>query len=192
MPPTRSALRHALLSAREAWAASPDAIPAQADLHAHLARVLAQLEPACLGLYWPVRGEFNPMPAALEAKAALNCILALPWATKAVQGSAASMTFRRWDGSEPATRDECGIPSPDTPPAPPDVVLVPCVGFTQGGVRLGYGGGYFDRWLAAHPHVTAIGVAWDEALLDDEAFEPQPHDVPMTLIVTPGGVVDAG
>ncbi|RZL08073.1 MAG: hypothetical protein EOP40_14240, partial [Rubrivivax sp.] len=137
MPPTRSALRQALLSAREAWAASPDAIPAQADLHAHLARVLEELEPDCLGLYWPTRGEFNPRGVALELQASLNCQLALPWATRASGPKGSTMVYRQWDGQEPATRDECGIACPDTAPARPDVVLVPCVGFTRAGFRLG-------------------------------------------------------
>lgn len=191
MPPTRSALRQALLSAREAWACSPDAIPAQADLHAHLARVLAQLEPECLGLYWPTRGEFNPRPLALEVQASLNCRLALPWATRASGPKGSTMVYRQWDGQEPATRDECGIACPDTAPAQPDVVLVPCVGFTRAGYRLGYGGGYFDRYLAAHPHVTAVGVAWAQAELPAADFTPASHDLPVTLVVTPEGVVDA-
>ncbi len=189
MPPTRSALRQALLQAREAWATGPEAAPAQAALHAHLAQVLDQLEPTCLGLYWPTQGEFNPRDLALALQASLNCGLALPWATRASGGQGARMEFRQWDGQEPATRDECGIPSPDTAPAQPDVVLVPCVGFSREGYRLGYGGGYFDRYLAAHPHVTAVGVAWAEAEMGADRFAPEAHDVALALVVTPEGVV---
>mgnify|MGYP003693774087 CR=1 FL=1 len=69
------------------------------------------------------------------------------------------MHYRLWDGQAPRSVDECGIPSSDGAPVAPDVVLVPCVGFTASGFRLGYGGGYFDRWLAAHPQVCAVGVA---------------------------------
>ena len=70
----------------------------------------------------------------------------------------------------------------------PDVVLVPCVGFTGAGYRLGYGGGYFDRWLAAHPHVVAVGVAWSVAELDPATFAAQPHDLPLAFVVTERGV----
>lgn len=193
MSDTRSALRQQLLSARQTWAATPAAAQAQADLHAHLLRVLTELEPQCLGLYWPIRGEFNPRDVALAFQASLGgpaaLPLALPWATKAGEGQAPGMRYRLWDGQEPSTRDECGIPCPEGAPADPDVVLVPCVGFTPEGYRLGYGAGYFDRYMAAHPHTTAVGLAWAEAQLPPGSFSPAPHDQPLMLIVTPSGVV---
>jgi 5-formyltetrahydrofolate cyclo-ligase len=66
---------------------------------------------------------------------------------------------------------------------------VPCVGYTADGFRLGYGGGYFDRWLALHPDVCAIGVAWSAARLDAGQLAPLPHDVPLALIVTERGTI---
>ncbi len=102
------------------------------------------------------------------------------------------MHYRRWDGTEPTLRDECGIPTPDAPTAVvPDVVLVPCLGYTPSGYRLGYGGGYFDRWLAAHSHVTSVGVAWHASEIDDRRFAAQAHDRPLTLIVTEQGVASS-
>lgn len=186
---SRQALRQSLLQAREAWAAGPQAALDQTALEGHLLEVLAQLEPDCLGLYWPIRGEFNPRLVALEAMASLNCRLALPWVTKKDSPQGASMAYRVWEGQDVTTVDDCGIPSPDTAPAQPDVVLVPCVGFTREGFRLGYGGGYFDRWLAAHPHVTAVGLAWREAELTDDALAREAHDQGLALVVTPDGVV---
>lgn len=191
----RKALRQSLLKAREAWSGSQAQAEAQSVLSRHLQDLLLALEPACLGLYWPIRGEFNPRPVALALQGQLNVPLALPWAfksdttgtTDAAKG--ARMEYRAWDGSEPATQDECGIPSPQGKSVSPDVLLVPCVGYSASGFRLGYGGGYFDRYMAAHPHVTAVGVAWREALLDDTQLAPQPHDQPLMLIVTPNGVV---
>lgn len=99
------------------------------------------------------------------------------------------MQFRRWDGQAPRLRDECGIAASDGAEVVPDVVLVPCVGFTAAGYRLGYGGGYFDRWLAAHPHVTTVGVAWSVGQLSEADFVPASHDQPLSLIVTELGVV---
>ncbi len=95
------------------------------------------------------------------------------------------MHYRVWDGREPGGVDECGIPSPSAPqPCEPDVVIVPCVGFTPEGFRLGYGGGYFDRYLAAHPEVTAIGVSWAMGEIDLQTFDPQSHDWPLVGVLT--------
>jgi 5,10-methenyltetrahydrofolate synthetase len=65
----------------------------------------------------------------------------------------------------------------------PDAVIVPLVGFDGCGYRLGYGGGYFDRTLAsAVPRPFAIGLGYADSAL--QTIYPQPHDIPMNLIVT--------
>ena len=99
------------------------------------------------------------------------------------------MHYRAWDGQPLARTDECSVPAPDGAPLVPDVAVVPCVGYTRSGFRLGYGGGYFDRYLALHPHVTAVGVAWSLGEISDTVFKPQAHDKPMLLLVTEQGVV---
>ena len=111
--------------------------------------------------------------------------MALPFAQRAP----VRMHYRAWDGHAPAALDDCGIPASIGAPVLPDVVLVPCVGYTASGHRLGYGGGFFDRWLAQHPDVTAVGVAWSIGALDDAVFGSQSHDQALTLIVTERGVV---
>jgi 5,10-methenyltetrahydrofolate synthetase len=179
-PTPRSDLRRQLLAQRLAWAGSPSAQAAQTALQDRLLDVLHQLEPECLGLFWPIQGEFNPRPVALKAQKEWACQLALPWAGKASR----QMHYRPWHGGDLDTVDECGIPSPEGRPCVPDVVLVPCVGFTEGGWRLGYGGGYFDRFLAAHPEVTAVGVAWSHARVDPALLPPQSHDVALIGVVT--------
>lgn len=65
----------------------------------------------------------------------------------------------------------------------PDVLIVPLIGFTADGHRLGQGGGHYDRWLAANPGTTAIGLAWDSQLVDELPCEP--HDLPLAAVVTP-------
>jgi 5,10-methenyltetrahydrofolate synthetase len=65
----------------------------------------------------------------------------------------------------------------------PQAVLAPLVGFDRECYRLGYGGGYFDRTLAALlPRPLAIGVGFELSLI--ETIYPQDFDVPMDLIVT--------
>ena len=181
----RRALRQRLLAQREAFAAGPDHAGAATALSRHLVGLLSELEPDSLGLYWPVRSEFNAV-VALEADAALAKLpMSLPFA----QRTPIRMGYRAWNRLAPTQIDDCGIPCADGAPVEPDVVLVPCVGFTAAGFRLGYGGGFFDRWLALHPHVTSIGIAWGCARLDAADFTPAPHDRPMTLVVTEHGVV---
>jgi 5-formyltetrahydrofolate cyclo-ligase len=185
----RGALRRRLLVERAQFAVSPAAPAAQAGLARHLRDVLLQLEPRCLGLYWPIHCEFNPR-TALRDKAGLSSVklvpqLALPYCRREQR----EMQYRVWDGGEPAARDECGIATSDGTATVPDVVVVPCLGFTREGLRLGYGGGYFDRWLAAHAHVTTVGVAWAIGLLDAPSFTAQAHDKALMMIVTEEGVV---
>jgi 5-formyltetrahydrofolate cyclo-ligase len=74
-------------------------------------------------------------------------------------------------------------PFADADAVTPGVVIVPLVGFTAEGRRLGQGGGHYDRWLAAHPGTPAIGLAWDCQLVDDLPHEP--HDHPLSAVVTP-------
>jgi 5,10-methenyltetrahydrofolate synthetase len=177
-------LRRQLLADREAFAASPQAPQAQRALTAHLQRLLDDLEPGLLGLYAPVRGEFNAIEA-LEGRRGAKLQLALPFA----QRQPPTMHYRAWDGAPLAGVDECGLPAPAGGPAViPDVVLVPCVAFTRSGYRLGYGGGFFDRWLAQHPGVTAVGIAWSRAEVDEARFAPQAHDRPLALMLTERGV----
>lgn len=181
----RQALRRRLLAQRGQFVAGPTCLEAGDALSRHLIKVLAQLEPSCLGVYWPRRSEFN----AVSALAADSTLAKLPIALPFAQRVPVQMHYRAWDGKAPTATDECGIPAGSGAPLVPDVVLVPCVGYTASGHRLGYGGGYFDRWLAQHPQATAVGVAWAFSEIDEAALDPQAHDLALTLIVTERGVV---
>lgn len=74
-------------------------------------------------------------------------------------------------------------PMADAPEVVPNVLIVPLVGFTETGERLGQGGGHYDRWLAAHPNTTTIGLGWDVQRVD--ALPTEPHDHRLNAIVTP-------
>lgn len=178
-------MRARLLAQRRAFAESPAGAVAIEALSQHLLTVVTHMEPACLGLYWPVRSEFNAIPLFHRPGARNTIRLALPF----VQKSPPRMEYRAWDGTPPTQHDEVGIPCAAGKAVMPDVVLVPCLGFTMDAYRLGYGGGYFDRWLAANPHVTALGVAWEVGRIELRLFDPQPHDVRLTLVVTERGVM---
>lgn len=178
-------MRKSLLEQRERFVAGATGGDVEAALARHLKTVLSALEPACLGLYWPHRAEFNAAAAFTADSAFAKLPLALPFAQRAP----VRLHYRAWDGRGPTAIDDCGIPASMGAPVLPDVVLIPCVGYTDSGHRLGYGGGFFDRWLAQHPDVTAVGVSWSIGRLDDAVFAAQAHDQPLALIVTELGVV---
>ena len=180
----RKVLRERLHQIRDRVAAE-SASSASPALAAHLSEVLAELMPERLGLYWPLRSEFNAVVACLGDRNLDEVPIALPFAKK----SPVQMQFRDWNRITPTALDECGIPAPEGAEVVPDVVVVPCLGYTKSGYRLGYGGGYYDRWLAAHPHVTTIGVAWSACEIDEVALAPASHDHPLMIIVTERGAV---
>ena len=182
---TRALLRSALLARREAFVQGPSRAAAEQALAVHLKRVLDQLEPALLGLYWPIRSEFNA-PLALVADPGHS---SWPMALTFCRKTPVEMHYRTWDGRPPTERDECNMATAAGAVVVPDVVLVPCVGFTRSGHRLGYGGGYFDRWLVAHPQVTAVGVTWAVSEVAEADFVAESHDMGMSFLVTEGGVV---
>jgi 5-formyltetrahydrofolate cyclo-ligase len=78
-------------------------------------------------------------------------------------------------------------PRADAPVVVPQVLFMPLVGFTANGDRLGQGGGYYDRYLAAHPQTIAIGMAWDVQEVDELPTEL--HDMRLSAIVTPTRVL---
>ena len=62
------------------------------------------------------------------------------------------------------------------------LVLVPGLAFTPAGHRVGYGGGYYDRWLAAHPGHPTVALCYDYQLTDE--LEAEAHDVPVDMVLT--------
>jgi 5-formyltetrahydrofolate cyclo-ligase len=78
-------------------------------------------------------------------------------------------------------------PRVDAPVVVPEVLFMPLIGFTAKGDRLGQGGGYYDRFLAAHPQTIAIGMAWDVQEVAELPLEL--HDMRLSAIVTPTRVL---
>ena len=140
-------------------------------------------EDATVSGFWPIGDEFDVRPT-LEAFGARGHTLCLP----VVVGKGRPLAFRTWKPGDPLEHAGFGLSVPrwDAPPAVPDFLLVPLLAFDRRGYRLGYGGGYFDRTLAAlDPAPLCIGVAFE--LARTETTHPQPHDQPMDWIVTEAG-----
>jgi len=181
---SKAELRKRLLQTRnEAQAAGR----ADASLAAHLRQALARYAPHTVGFYWPLAGEFDAraiIGAWLERDARRQA--ALP--VVAMKGHA--LQFHAWTPDAPMRIGHHRIPEPlDAPAVLPDLLLVPCVGFDDNGYRLGYGGGYYDRTLAAWPDAggkpVTLGIAYEacRAVLPRE-----PHDIPLDAVVTDGGL----
>jgi 5-formyltetrahydrofolate cyclo-ligase len=102
----------------------------------------------------------------------------------AVIEKGAPVEFRSWRPGAPMGRDLWKIPVPrERALLRPDALLVPLVGFDGEGYRLGYGGGYYDRTLAALvPRPFCVGLGFDFGQLP--SIVPQPHDIRMDVIVT--------
>ncbi len=132
-----------------------------------------------LGFCWPIRGEFD-VRGIVEEHLSHGGRAALP----VVVQRSAPVEFWQWRPGAPMQTGIWNIPIPATRDVVcPDVVIVPLVGFDDAGYRLGYGGGYFDRTLAlAVPRPYSIGLGYEDSRL--ESIHPQPHDIPMDLIVT--------
>lgn len=65
----------------------------------------------------------------------------------------------------------------------PDLLLVPCLGFDQDNYRLGYGGGWYDRYLnKANPRPFTVGIAYSNCAL--KTIKPEKTDIPLNLIIT--------
>lgn len=145
---------------------------------------LAALIPpgATIGIYDPVGSEAPPTRYA-QWYFERGHQIALPWF--AVRG--AEMEFRLWsnpfdEGLLTAASYGGRQPLNDAASVMPDVLFVPLLGFTTQGARLGQGAGHYDRYLAEHPQVVPIGLAWDCQLVDQLPLEP--HDRAMAAIVT--------
>ena len=94
------------------------------------------------------------------------------------------LVFREWSPGSLMTQGVWNVPMPESGEAVlPDLLVVPLVGFDAQGYRLGYGGGFYDRTIAAMPaKPRTIGVGFELGRL--ETIYPQPHDIPLERIIT--------
>jgi 5-formyltetrahydrofolate cyclo-ligase len=188
-PEDKNALRQRLVAERLAL---PDR-QQRCDLLQRVMRIWLVGRPdTVIGAYWPIKGEFDPLPALhrwkedgeLQGEPQLRRI-GLPVVDKLHK----TLKFHAWFPGCPMEEDAYGIPKPkDTEVIVPTLLFVPCVGYGAGGYRLGYGGGFYDRTLAKlEPRPFTVGLGFTTGYLDD--FEPEPHDVPLDAILNDNGVV---
>lgn len=134
--------------------------------------------------YWSIRDELDCQPILIRLMDMGQSVV-LP----VVTGADAPLDLRLWRADAPLYEAGFGTlaPSDLAPRAAPDLVLVPLLGFDASGTRLGYGGGYYDRTIAAlarKPFLVGLAFAAQEL----PAIPRETHDVPLDAVVTEEGV----
>jgi 5,10-methenyltetrahydrofolate synthetase len=144
----------------------------------------------CLGVYWPIKGEFDPRPCALNWAKQDPCrTLALP-----IVKIGAPLLYGTWNNSTSLTKGPQSIPEPiineHSKITYPDVLLMPCLGWSYQNNRfwrIGYGGGYYDRTLAHHAQLQlatkALGLSFNQLEVKEGDWHPQPHDQPLDILL---------
>lgn len=173
---------------RKQWVAWRQALPAaihaawSAKLVAHLQDWLAARDlpgTQTIAFCWPIQNEPDVLPL-IRRWQAQGVRVALP----VVVAPRQPLVFRIWPAGGELAPDQYGIPTPlqgDT--VQPDVLLLPGNAFDQRGYRLGYGGGFFDRTLAAlNPRPLVIGLGFAAAIVPD--LNPAAHDWPVDVLIT--------
>ena len=139
-----------------------------------------------IGAYWPIKGEFDTLPAIYRwSEADEKRRIGLP----VIDRVSKQLRFQTWYPGCEMEEDAYGIPKPvNTATFEPTLLLVPCVGFGPGGVRLGYGGGFYDRTLATlQPRPFTVGLAYSQGFIP--WLKAELHDVPLDAVLTDEGAV---
>ena len=178
----RKARRVDLINARMALPSAAHNA-ASAEIYKRLVTLFSSFAATLVGAYWPFRREYNVL-AFLEWLTGRRNEVALP----VVLGKGMPLEFRRWTRDMELVSGVYDIPYPATGAAVrPEILIIPMVGFDPAGYRLGYGGGFYDRTIAAAtPKPLCVGTGFELGRL--ETIFPLPHDIPMDYVVTEKGL----
>lgn len=171
------------MAARRAALAATEHTAASARIVGHLLAAIAP--PQVVAFCWPIKHEPDVRAIVAHWRQA-GSRAALP----VVIGEAQPLAFREWSDATPLQADRYGIPTPAAGDwLIPDLILLPLNGFDAAGYRLGYGGGYFDRTLAAlRPRPLTVGVGFEINRLP--SIRPEAHDQRLDWIVTEAGAFE--
>lgn len=184
--PERAALRKKLVAARLAL---PDRLERAVELQQVLRVWLIGRSELSIGAYWPIKGEFDPLPALYRwsegAPEGVTRRIGLPVADRA----SGSLRFHVWFPGCPMELDAYNISKPKgTEEFAPELLVVPCLGYGPGGLRLGYGGGFFERTLQSiSPRPVTVGVSYTHGFLP--LLRASARDVELDAMLTEDGVM---
>jgi 5-formyltetrahydrofolate cyclo-ligase len=175
-------------AARQAASAHRQGLDAEAAGQALTAHVLRDCPPppgAIVSGFWPLGEEIDirPLLRALHDK---GHAVVLPVTPK--RGEA--LTFRGWQPGDVMVPERFGTLRPIGAVMVPDMLLIPLLAFDTAGGRLGYGGGFYDRTLAALPGRFRLGCAFAAQKVD--AVPVGPYDVRLDAVATENGIIRCG
>ena len=180
----RRMLRKQLIERRMALA--PGEIERLSEkIRLNLQQTFPQLANQRVAFCWPVKNEadLRPLMAAWISAGGSGFKALLP----VVLAPGAPLAFREWAPDCAMTIDRYGIPTPETGAyLTPEALLIPVNAFDEAGYRIGYGGGFFDRTLAAlDPAPLSIGIGFELARV--ATIHPEAHDVRLDAVVSEAG-----
>lgn len=150
----------------------------------HLTQFIGELAGRIIGVYWPFRGEpdLRHWTKSIPARGGR---IALP----VVVEKAAPLAFRAWQPGDRLVPGIWHIPIPAADVVvTPDIVIAPVIGFDKSCFRLGYGGGFYDRTLAARsPRPIVIGIGYAQVAIP--SIYPLAHDIPMDVVITEEAII---
>jgi 5-formyltetrahydrofolate cyclo-ligase len=187
----RRSLR-ASLRARRSGISAPERASAARQVAHHADAALNLHRGQRIGIYAATADELDTS-CLIALALRRGCLVYLPRIDR--RGRVRTMHFAPL--SDRLSRNRFGIAEPEGPPLASarllDVVFLPLVGFDRHGIRLGMGGGYYDRAFGFRrlrtvwhvPLLVGIGYASQEV----ELIAPAAHDVPLDLVITERGVI---
>lgn len=145
--------------------------------------------PGVVAAYWPLGGEFDPLPLVDRLRAS-GADIALP----RIADRTGHPRFLAWPPRGDLAPDAFGVPAPpaDAPEVRPRLILTPLLAFDRQGGRLGQGGGHYDRILAQlQPRgVVAVGLAYAVQELDQ--IPRGAHDMRLDWVVSEREAIRCG
>ncbi|KQU67853.1 MULTISPECIES: 5-formyltetrahydrofolate cyclo-ligase [unclassified Rhizobacter] len=180
---TIAVLRKKLIADRQAL---PDRLELAVQLQSMLRIWLVSRRESLIGGYWPIKGEFDPLPALFRwSEGGPGRRIGLP----VMDRTDGTLRFHVWYPGCPTELDAHDIPKPKgTEQFQPELLLLPCVGYGTEGARLGYGGGFYDRSVAAlTPRPVTVGLCYAHGFLP--MLRPKEGDHPLDAVITEEGVM---
>ena len=134
-----------------------------------------------IGIYYPINFELNIINIANKLKK-LSYKILLP-----VVGNQNKMSFRQWNDNEPLYINRFGILEPDSKNKiiKPNLILAPLLAFDKDKNRLGYGRGFYDRFLNSRSNTSSIitaGIAF--SFQETKSITAEKHDKKLDYILT--------